>query len=352
MRGVNATMILQIQLVAVNRQSIARRRERVEPDACADPLAKPRALLQHLRRHSAAAVAVTEHQRFFSLFRLGYAPWVRSAVVRLQQRRDDAASVASFPDELRIRKFRRVVPLELRRGKVRYPRMRQQLRQRGTESETVGKPRDLRRYAEAFAAILVREKHLPQQRLARGYVAVAFDPKRGDVRLETAAGDRRANPRKKIGRLLFHESIQLRLALNEAEGRIAFEQIAGNGKRSRRLSAGLLVRPEPRYVEVTMADERKRAVVMLSGASGIVMLRGASGIVMLRGASGIVMLSLSKHGRALTRPLSPQRSCAALDGSAHSNTTKRCPVPTANRSSAMHPVRPRAKALALVRMRR
>ena len=177
------------------------------------------------------------------------------AVVGVARRevRQQAAAVEAFPPERRVREAVRVVPRQLLRDERAHAGARGDLRQRGGVAEDVGDPQLVALDAELLQEEAGAERDLTDECLAARDVRVGLDPHAAD-RLPSSFGDAPfdAFPDGRV--VLLHPLVLRGLAAHEAVLRVGVHQRELVRERARALADRLAQRPQPRRVDVGVAD--------------------------------------------------------------------------------------------------
>ena len=281
---VRAAVVLEVEL-AEDRRALARLRlERLEElrrrghprPRQALQIARAEHRLDHRARRPAApvAVAVDEHRGPRVLVILvcpGALAQLRDralARVRVGGRevRQHLAAVDPLPDERVVLGPVEAVPRELLRQEPGDPALAHDLRELAVVAEDVGVPELRAAPAEPLLEVPLAVQELPQERLARGDVAVGLDPGTADGHPAARVGERHdLRPQLRTG--LLDPGVLLRLRAGEAVVRVLAEIARLRGERPDRLPVGLGERPEPGGVEVRVADGdelvRRRRVAAL-----------------------------------------------------------------------------------------
>ena len=145
------------------------------------------------------------------------------------------------------------VPRELLREEAVDPRAAHDLRQLAVVAEHVGVPEHAGAAAELALEEALAVEELAHERLAGGQVAVRLDPRPAD-REPLPGGDALADPRPQPGRAVADPRVLLGLRAGEAVVGIALHEPQLGGEGPHALAEGLLQRPQPRRVDVRVAD--------------------------------------------------------------------------------------------------
>ena len=271
LRRVRAAVVLEVEL-AHDRPQIPRVGREVVEERIRRPqlrlrqpgeVAHPPQPLEHLRGRPAAAVAVAEDQQRVARARmilvrrhgaaqLGHG---RLRVVRVGGRevREDLAPVEPLPGERMALRRREAVPGEFLREEAVDAREAHELRELRGVAEHVGQPQLGAAAAEVLLEPALAVEELAGQRLPRGQVAVGLHPHRAD-REPLPARDRLAHAGEERRRALRQPRVVLCLRVREAVLGIRVHQPQLRGRRAHELAPRLLERPQPRRVEVGVAD--------------------------------------------------------------------------------------------------
>ena len=219
--------------------------------------------LEHLRRRPAAAVAPAEDEQAARRQRVvlevaGRAAQLgdgRLGVVGVGRRevREHRRAVDPDPAEGVVLGRVEPVPRELLREEAVDPGAAHDLRQLAVVAEHVGVPEHARAAAELALEEALAVEELAHERLAGGQVAVRLDPRPAD-REPLPGGDALADPRPEPGRPVADPRVLLGLRAGEAVVGIALHEPHLGGERPHALAEGLLQRPQPRRVDVRVAD--------------------------------------------------------------------------------------------------
>ncbi len=163
------------------------------------------------------------------------------------------ASVDALPREGIIRRAVEFRPGQLAGHEVVDAALFQNLRQRGGIAEHVGQPQDAAAAAELGLKEFVAVQELPDQRLAAGQVAVGLDP-HAALGLPLAALHGFPDALEQLRLILLDELIQLRLRGHELELGILLHQAQHRGEGAHGLMARLIQIPQPRHVDMGVAD--------------------------------------------------------------------------------------------------
>ena len=229
--------------------------------------------LEHLGGRAAAAVAPAEHQQAVrrALVVLEVARRAaqlgdgRLGVVGVGGRevREHGRAVDADPAERVVVGRRVAVPGQLLGEEAADPGAAHDLRELAVVAEHVGVPEHLGAAAEFALEEALAVEELPHERLAGGQVAVGLDPRPAD-RQPLPAAHALADPRVEPGRAVADPRVLLRLRAGEAVVGVALHQPQLGREGAHALAVGLLERPQPRGVDVGVADRgdlvRARAV--------------------------------------------------------------------------------------------
>ncbi len=271
LRGVHAAVALEVELADVAvlgpalgflvLEELHRRRETHLRHAL-EVLQPPREL-EVVAGRPAAAVAVAEGIEpggeavlLDALVpALDHALGVDAGVVVVVQVDVDLGAVDALPDEGVVGEGIAAVvgPEDLLRGEVLDAAAAHDLRQRAGVAEDVGQPQQLAVDAELLLEEALAVDELADQALAAGDVGVGLDPRR-PLRDELARRRGLLDPRVDVGVALLQHPVEVRLALQELELGVLGHQRQLGGEGPPDLALGLLQRPEPRHVEVGVAE--------------------------------------------------------------------------------------------------
>ena len=282
LRGVGAAVVFEVQLAVPDGHHlvVAERRDGFEelPDAGLFDLRQGGEVLhgfdvfEHLARGAAAAVAeAVGHQQVILQFLLlevlpraerlgdvghrvvgageGTAHFLDRAEVR-----QDLRAVDALPEEGIEGQAVVLAPADLDGHEIAQARLLDQLRQRPGIAEDIGQPQHGRFgvLAKVFAEETAPEQELAREGFRAAQVAVRFDP-HATHRLPTPFFDLLLDGFEQRGLILFHELIQLRLALREVIIGELLHQAQGGVEGALRFAAGLADCPQPGHIDVGMA---------------------------------------------------------------------------------------------------
>ena len=219
--------------------------------------------LEHLRRRPAAAVAPPEDEQAARRQRVVLEVARRAAqlghgrlgVVGVGRRevREHRRAVDPDPAEGVVLGRVEPVPRELLREEAVDAGAAHDLRQLAVVAEHVGVPEHARAAAELALEEALAVDELAHERLAGGQVAVGLDPRPAD-REPLPGGDALADPRPEPGRAVADPRVLLGLRAGEAVVGVALHEPQLGRERPHALAEGLLQRPQPRRVDVGVAD--------------------------------------------------------------------------------------------------
>ncbi len=167
--------------------------------------------------------------------------------------REDARAVDPLPEEGVMRKPVRLVPRDLLREEVFGTGGPRDLRQRGGVAERVGQPHLAGMHTELLHEEPRALDELPHERFAPDQVRVRFDPHAAD-RHEPAFGHADADALEEFGIEPLHPCVLLRRRRREHEVVVLVHQVEHVRERPRDLADRLAHRPQPRRVDVRVAD--------------------------------------------------------------------------------------------------
>ena len=233
-------------------------------------------ILDKIAARSAAAVAVPErHHEFIqmTLLRTG-SPCaakllrIRSICITGRQEGRDRRTVHAFPCKVMIREWVAfvVAPEYLLRHQILYAAVAQQLRQNRRIAKRIRQPEHAALHAELLPVKSLAVDQLTHQCLAGGHIGIRLNIHRA-FRNPASVLCRHADALVQLRIMLPAHFIGGRLALNKAVLRITFQQSELRGKGACRLSVGFLHGPEPRQIQMRIADRchqrRSRTVAAL-----------------------------------------------------------------------------------------
>ena len=270
LRRVRPAVVLEVELADHLRPCGLVGQHGEEVLGCADRRARnalqvldARERLEHLRRRPAAAVAPPEDEQAARRQRVVLEVARRAAqlgdgrlgVVGVGRRevREHRRAVDPDPAEGVVLGRVEPVPRELLREEAVDAGAAHDLRQLAVVAEHVGVPEHARAAAELALEEALAVHELAHERLAGGQVAVGLDPRPAD-REPLPGGDALADPRPEPGRAVADPRVLLGLRAGEAVVGVALHEAQLGGERPHALAEGLLQRPQPRRVDVGVAD--------------------------------------------------------------------------------------------------
>ncbi len=221
--------------------------------------------LEHLRHGPSPAVAVSEHQQARR----------RAVVVAVARRRgpqlgdrdlrvvgvggrevrEHRRAVDALPAERVVRRARELVPRELLGQEAVDPGAPEDLRHLPVVAERVRAPVLAAAPPEPRLERTLAVEQLPHERLARRQVAVRLHPRAADD-LPPSFTHALAHAREQIRRVLLEPRVVLRGGRREPVLRVALHEHELVRERADDLAARLGERPQPRGVEMGVADRR------------------------------------------------------------------------------------------------
>ena len=229
-------------------------------------IAHPPERLQHLGRRPAAAVAVAEHEqaatRAVVILVVARAPAklldLGGRVVGVGRREvgEHLGAVDPLPHERVVRRRVEPVPRELLCEEAPDPGAAHDLRELAVVAEDVGVPELAAAAPELALEEPLAVQELADERLARRQVAVGLDPRAADGHPPARLGVRE-DPAIEVGAPLADPVVLLGLRAREPELRVAVHVRRLRAECPHHLSLRLGQRPQPRGVDVRVADRRE-----------------------------------------------------------------------------------------------
>ncbi len=339
-------MRLQVKLAVPQRQLVGRlpRPAEILLRFAGDDLGQARnALLlarqplHHRLVDAASAVAETEGEEDFGILRflgvlipaLEHLVGIGLAVVHagvLRDVREHLRAVQTAPAEEVVGPAVLGLPVQLAGEELVDAATGEDFRQRGGIAKHIRQPAASRTRAELAAEELQAHENLADERFAGGHVAVGFDPHAAGS-FPAAGLDPLGDFAEQRRVMILRVAVKLSLRAGKVEVRILLHQPASRGEGASGLANRLAQRPEPRHVDMRVADGKESARAGSAGISRRRLVRFASDeaawwIISSRGASRSTSSSVASTACSsicLRPALPPAPFCAV----SHASETSR-----------------------------